>query len=355
MTPRLGLHVTNRCQRDCDHCDRDPSQTPVDLSLEVVAAALAFGRAEFGTTRVSLTGGEPTLHPQFVALIDLIADAGMQWDMVTNGERFASVLARLDERPSRVTALRSLSLSLDGASEATHDGIRGPGSFRAVMAAASICSVRGIPFGIQMTVHRRNVHELERLGLDAALLGAKHVSFAMMQATGTPLDEGLAIDPDEWRRIHHRIERLASVLRIDVVAPEGHWRSSVEPLCDPLRGETIHVNVHGRLSLCCAQSDVPTSHVTADRTVLGVLTSAAGLREAAELSALYATVGAALREHWDSAERGRWSGFSCNTCLALSGKPHWTDGGVGGTQAERERWRGAWAPAKKRPHLRVLP
>lgn len=355
MRPRLGFHVTNRCQRDCDHCLRDPSQAPVDLRLDVAAMAIAFGRAEFDTTHVSLTGGEPTLHPEFVGLIDLVAGAGMTWDMVTNGERFAEVLAHLDEVPSRVTALRSLSLSMDGATEATHDGIRGPGSFRAVMAAASICAVRGIPFGLQMTIHRRNVDELERLGLDAALLGAKHVSFAMMQPTGTALDQGLALSPDEWRQVHHRIERLASVLRITVVAPEGHFRATVEPLCGPLRGETIHVDVHGRLSLCCLQSDVPTSDASHDRTVLGPVTTASGPREAAELLSLRSTASDSLREHWDSSERGRWRGFSCNTCLALSGKPHWTDGGVGGGQADRERWRGAWAPAKKRPHLRVLP
>lgn len=355
MTPRLGLHLTNRCQRDCDHCLRDPAQTPVDLPLDAAAAAIAFVRAEFGVTHVSLTGGEPTLHPQFDALIDLVADASMTWDMMTNGERFAEVLVDLDKRPARVTALRSLSISLDGATEATHDGIRGPGSFRAVMAAASICGVRGIPFGVNMTVHRRNVGELERLGLDAALLGAKHVSFGMMQPTGTALDEGLAIGPDEWRRIHQRIERLASVLRLTVVAPEGHWRSTVEPLCGPLRGETIHVDIHGRLSLCCLQSDVPTSDAGIDRTVLGPVTTASGSRETVELAGLRAVAADALREHWDLPERGLWHGFSCNTCLALSGKPHWRDDGVGGGQAARERWRGAWAPEKKRPHLRVLP
>jgi len=355
MTPRLGFHVTNRCQRDCDHCLRDPSQVAVDLPLEAAATAIAFARAQFGVTHVSLTGGEPTLHPHFVQLIDLIAAAGMTWDMVTNGERFADIIAQLDEQPSRVTSLRSLSLSLDGANETTHDGIRGPGSFRAVMAAASICAVRSIPFGLQMTVNCRNVDEIERLGLDAALLGAKHVSFAMMQPTGTALDEELAIGPDEWRQIFHRIERLASVLRITVVAPEGYWRKTAEPLCGPLRGETMHVDVHGRLSLCCLQSDVPTSDSSEDRTVLGALTPASGARAAAELVELRATASDALRKHWDSAERGSWRGFSCNTCLALSGKPHWTDGGAGGGQAERERWRGAWAPAKKRPRLRVVP
>ena len=25
------------------------------------------------------------------------------------------------------------------------------------------------------------------------------------------------------------------------------------------------------------------------------------------------------------------------------GKPHWTEGGVGGAAAKRERWQGAWA------------
>jgi hypothetical protein len=41
-----------------------------------------------------------------------------------------------------------------------------------------------------------------------------------------------------------------------------------------------------------------------------------------------------------------WDKFPCNDCLKRYGKPHWTDEGVGGPAAARQRWRGAWSPKR---------
>src|SRR5262245_5439714 len=97
----IGFHVTDRCQLDCDHCLRDPSLKPTDLPVSLIERVLDQVGTQYGCKHVALTGGEPTLHPEFPAILDAIVARGFTWHPVTNGKRFASILAMLDEKPAR--------------------------------------------------------------------------------------------------------------------------------------------------------------------------------------------------------------------------------------------------------------
>lgn len=342
---RVGFHVTDRCQLDCDHCLRDPQQAPRDLPISVVERVLDEARHVYSVSHASLTGGEPTLHPELGALIDAIAARGFTFDLVTNGHRFERFVALLT--PPRRVAFRSLTLSLDGATEATHDGIRGEGSYRDVMRAVSLCVAEALPFGLQMAIHARNEPELEAFGLLAAELGAKHVAFAMTQPTGTKHDVGLFLPAARWKHVQSRIERLGGVLRVPVIMAEGFWAEPWLQSCAPFRSETLHIDVEGRLTLCCLHSEVPAADVNAG--VAGRIESG-GLASAHHR--LLGIIHDAQQRKLDSMERGElaeWDRFACNHCLKSFGKPHWTDAGASGPAAQRERWRGAWTPVFREP------
>ena len=347
-TQRLGLHLTDRCQLDCDHCLRDPGAEPLDLPLAIALRAIDDARSLYGITRVSLTGGEPTLHPDFFAIVDAMAARRMRWDMVTNGHRFDRVVERLDT-PARRGSLAQIVVSIDGPDAQSHDDIRGPGSFRDAMAAVALAATEGIPFGLQATLHRRNAAHIEAIGVLAGQLGAAHVSFAMMQPTGTRLDAAFALTAAEWRALHERIGALAGILRLSVIAPEGWPDPQPMSLCGPMRGDTIHVDVRGRLSLCCLHSGIPGD---GEPEVAG--SAAEGLvGPHARLLEIVRDASAArlrrLRGPHDA-----WSEFACNACLADHGKPHWSDGGVIGPTAARPRWRGAWERGADGKHVRLL-
>src|SRR5690606_18589249 len=148
-----------------------------------------------------------------------------------------------------------IALSLDGASDETHDSIRGAGQRREVLGAASVAVALGVRFGLTMTVNARNLAEIEDLAAEAEALGAAWVRFGAMQATGTPLDLELRLEPAEWREADERVRSLAERLSIPVLTTAG-WPSSSQSGCEALRGETLHVDVRGRLTLCCLHSQV---------------------------------------------------------------------------------------------------
>lgn len=334
----ITFHVTDRCQLDCEHCLRDPEQKPADLSVALVRRTLREAKALYASEHAAFTGGEPTLHPDFLGLVDAAVEEGFTWHMVTNGRRFPELAQELG--PRRLEALTALNLSLDGATEAVHDGIRGAGSYRTVMAAASACAARGIPFVLAATLHARNAHELEALGLLASQLGAAGLSFVMMQPTGTAHDPGFFLSSSDWRRVMDRIERLRATLRLPITTPEGFYRAQPFHVCVPFTQQQVHVDVHGRMNLCCQHAGVPSDgpprDVVADVAEVGL--AEAHARLIARIHQVQAEKLAAIRE----GKLSEWDHFPCNFCMKSLGKPHWTEDGASGPAAKRERWRGAW-------------
>ncbi len=332
----LAFELTDRCQLACQHCLRDPQLKPKDLSLDVIRRVLHDARRLFRSNHVALTGGEPTLHPHFIDVVDAAIDEGLTWHMVTNGATFPRTLPLLQARPLRIQQLTAVSLSLDGADEATHDAIRAPGSFRAVMTAASLCSALKLPFVFNVTLHAKNMHQLEATGLLAAELGAQKVSYVMHCATGAPSDPSLFLSSREWRSVMDRIDRIATVLKLPVSVPEGYYRESLMHTCVAFSGNQIHVDVEGRVNLCCQHAGVP---VDGDRRDI-----AGDLRNISLPEAVERVLGMGHRfqvEKLRALARGdigsEWDHFPCNYCMKVLGKPYWSDEGSSGPPALRER------------------
>lgn len=345
----LALHLTDRCNLDCSHCLRDPGTTPQDIPLDLVVGVLEQASAHYGIKHVALTGGEPTLHPSFVGVVDAIAARGMTWHMVTNGHRFDRVAAWLDVAPTRRRSLTAVNISLDGATEDTHDAVRGAGSFRQVMAAASTCHALAIPFALQFTVHRKNVTQLEAFGLLASELGAMRINYGMLVPSGTHLDADQYLGADEWRLVAARVQRLSGVLKVPVGLNEGFPKASRFHVCEPLRMHTLHVDVRGRLTMCCMHAQVPgpENDVAGDLREMSLVRAHTRL-----LDIVRETQRARLTEL--EATHDEWDEFTCNGCLRRAGKPHWTSAGAAGPGASRERWRGAWAKREQQIHLPIV-
>jgi MoaA/NifB/PqqE/SkfB family radical SAM enzyme len=354
---QIAFHLTDRCQLDCKHCLRDPAQKPLDLPLEILQSVLDQVKRLHGTMHVSLTGGEPTLHPAFLDVVDAIGERAMTWHMISNGRSFPWLLKSLAGRPNARRAMKHVYFSLDGADEPTHDKIRGPGSFREVMSACALASVHEIPFALQLVVNALNHHQLEAVGMLAAQLGAMRVSFCMLQPTGTKHDDVLKLPIGQWHAIADRIDRLTQILRIEVRAPEGWPTKQPFHVCEIFQSVQLHVDVEGRMNLCCQHAGIPAS---SDAPASGESDVVADLRTTSVAEAQRRLLGvihraqAAKLAQIDAEKFGPWDHFGCNWCLKYFGKPHWEEAGATGPAAERERWIGAWGePKNQSPRVRL--
>ena len=147
----LVIEPTNRCNRSCRHCFRNKADPPGFLPLETADTALSQAEA-LGFKVVCLTGGEVALYPQLGELLRLIAARRFYFTLVTNGYRFPEYVLPLLLEPKVKERLASVSFSLDGARAETHDGLRGPKSFREVIEGTTLCRNHRLPFSLKSTI-----------------------------------------------------------------------------------------------------------------------------------------------------------------------------------------------------------
>lgn len=338
----IAFHITDRCQLNCDHCLRDPGLKSIDIDVDLVRDILVEAQRLYGSKETSFTGGEPTLHPRFLDLVDVAVDAGYRWRMVSNGERFPRVLAALQAEPKRLGALSAFNFSLDGATEATHDLVRGKGSYRTVLGAVSLAVAHELPVVLQLTVTRANLDEIEEFALLGAQLGAARVTFGSLQPNGTFHDWSLGLKHDEFVRVVERIQRLSEILTIEVSGDEGF--NLIQPMfmCESFLNSTLHFDYGGNLNLCCRYSGIPAggddaAEIANLNEVSLAEAHAAMIRTSADtITARLKLLDEGIEDPWDQSP--------CNFCFKCHGKPHWTSNGPVGPSADRPRWRGAWEP-----------
>jgi MoaA/NifB/PqqE/SkfB family radical SAM enzyme len=203
--PRIGIELNNVCNLDCSHCFRSiyrggaENKQELFLPLETLEKILVEARP-LGYTHVAITGGEPPLHPRFGAALEIIVRRGYSYHFLTNARNFQKTLREVSQ-PSRRSTLSGISFSLDGATEATHDAIRGKGSFREVVTAIATCQSTGIESSIITTINKVNRHEIDQMALLGAHLKVKRHIFGHQNPTEHNMGEQLILPLSEWRSV----------------------------------------------------------------------------------------------------------------------------------------------------------
>lgn len=171
----LIFHVTSLCNLRCRHCwqsaDLENRQDHKDEKREMILSKdytrVLQEAMDLGLTCVKFTGGEPFLHPYIIDYLEITDQAKLSVHIETNG-------TLLDENQAkRLKNLNELlvSISLDGATPATHDRFRGVnGAFDRTIAALKLLAGFKISVQIIMCLHQENVHELD----DVVQLGSEH-------------------------------------------------------------------------------------------------------------------------------------------------------------------------------------
>ncbi len=223
---------TLACNLRCKHCGSYAgARREEELSLEeclVVADQLG----ELGCKRVSLAGGEPTMHPHWHEIGRRLTELGMQVNIVSNGWRWTP---KHLER-ARHAGLCSVALSLDGLEE-DHDFIRREGSFRQVISAMDMLVKAGLPTAVNTTINRRNRRSLPEL---RALL-IDHGVFAWQIQIATPTGNmsdhlELVLPPEDLLWLVPQIAELRqlpeSPLRVDPADDIGYYGACEQDLRD---------------------------------------------------------------------------------------------------------------------------
>lgn len=160
--------VTYACNLSCIHCLSDSGrkrdhELTTEECLKVIDTLSANKVFQF-----SIGGGEPFARDDFLDLIDYAHEKGILTCISTNGTLITDEMAaRLDHK------LVYIQVSLEGASPASNDVIRGDGSFRRAVKAIERLRKRNIEVSINTVLTKLSFPELDSLGELARSVGAK--------------------------------------------------------------------------------------------------------------------------------------------------------------------------------------
>ena len=167
-TPRsLDLEITNRCNLRCKYCSHFTSAGDVDQDLPGEEWLQFFEELNrCAVTNVTLSGGEAFCREDLGELIQGIVRNRMRFNILSNGTLVTDEMAAFLASTGRCSGVQ---VSIDGSIATTHDAFRGKGNFVKAMTGIEILQKHGIPVAIRVTIHRKNVHDLE--GVARLLLG----------------------------------------------------------------------------------------------------------------------------------------------------------------------------------------
>ncbi len=249
---RLIVELTNICNLHCSYCLRDEEALYHSranfLAPEFLDSIVKQAMATIGISHVTFTGGEPTLHPGFTNILEIVAANNLTTSFVTNGWNFEKLWPTLLTNKSIIT---HVAFSVDGATREDHDNWRGEGSFERIVRAFSRCFASELPFVVKTTIRRDNVAKLEQMALFAARMGAAALNFVHVMPTSADIENTSGLNLDERRLAEREIASLARIFRMKIGIDVGYYNLDPRPPCGALAGVNCNVDYRGRMSLCC--------------------------------------------------------------------------------------------------------
>lgn len=188
--------VTWQLTRDCDlaclHCctDSAPGKAmPGELTREQ-ALKLSKEIAAAGVPYVMVVGGEPTIVPHFLEVCRALSDGGCLLKIETNGQNF-------DVDALKGLAIRSIQISLDGASQETYGRQRVHGDFAKAVEACRRVVAAGLPLEVTFAPTKINLSDAEAVIDLAASLKAFRFNSGRLMRLGTAVKLWDRLEPSE--------------------------------------------------------------------------------------------------------------------------------------------------------------
>lgn len=205
--PHLAIELTDKCNLSCKHCYRNAKHEGTFIDKSKLFDLIDQLSGE-GLELVEVTGGEPTLHPDIVEIIEyLVSKLGLV-AVLTNGANVnKNVIDTFIGSKGKVL----VNISIDSSTPDFHDAFRGvKGCWQQSCKAVKELADNGVLVRVAMSVTPENMFDVESTLLLAKNLGAQ--SFAWEQCS--PQGRGVNIswkDVSEYDYLEY--ERISKCLR----------------------------------------------------------------------------------------------------------------------------------------------
>jgi MoaA/NifB/PqqE/SkfB family radical SAM enzyme len=197
----IDLYLTSACNRQCSYCFLSESffANRQHMSVGTVAEIVRW-TAESTIEEITLLGGEPAMHPDFVAIVALIKAAGLAVRTVTNGS--SKFRAAMTHGPTSA-AMDRVAVSLDVPNPELFDQLRGRGAFKDAMRTIELLALARKQFDINFTVVKSALPYVRQMLRFAEDLGARRINMHWFSPVGRGKlnAQHETVSSDEWREV----------------------------------------------------------------------------------------------------------------------------------------------------------
>lgn len=261
------ISITTRCNFNCPHCLRsevDKNKSLVkDLPVPVFKTVLKEGK-KINFQFVSLTGGEPILHPYFRKVISLINQYNYKLFITSNGWLYKEYWEVIKQNPRNKTIF----LSVDGTTAEVHDTIRDKqGSFERLIEAIEFYRGRRVPMIITFCVTKQNYHQIEKLPEFCLKHGIKFIKWitvfpVIKNSSGIDSINNVLTDSERreaLQKIFNLQEKFkgrcaflitSSFFSVSRILNNGLDKNRID-FCPALNGSAFYIDHDGGMLFCC--------------------------------------------------------------------------------------------------------
>jgi sulfatase maturation enzyme AslB (radical SAM superfamily) len=270
----MSVEIISSCNLRCPGCwvknshNLSTARTIEVMDVGILERTLKFGR-NMGISKISLLGGEPTLHPQLPEIIKKAYALGYEKVSITTNGVFAS--SKIEELAA--SNLSNISFSIDGSTPEMHNMIRpsmnGRDTFSVTINNLRKALIYSKEYGFTVTVNHTifpaNFHDTESMIKFVASIGVKrcrlHFTFpgdgernvAVKDVNAHNQDNGTYILPEDWLALYDRCKTLSRLLGIEIQIARVYGRSEVAKTM-AIKAPYLDVLPNGKLLMCSTHS-----------------------------------------------------------------------------------------------------
>lgn len=243
----LEIHIslTDRCIQKCKHCYKSASSCGKDVDFKDLCDFLdrMIGYVPY----LCLSGGEPTLHPDFIRIMEKYSTF-YNVCVLTSGVRISpllDVIAKAD---------RGMVVSLYSSIPAIHDEFAGYiGSYNEIMKSLNIALANGIHTAVTTLLSRNNFDDIADLVEMIVPKGIKTITIGKITSVGRAKEndlEVLNIIPDDLREKLLCLKKKYNIIKI----PDNETCENILLPFSPLKCSagtlSWSINEHGQIHPC---------------------------------------------------------------------------------------------------------
>ena len=270
----MSVEIVSSCNLNCPGCwvkhshGLSTARFIEVMDADILERTLKFGR-NMGISRISLLGGEPTLHPELPVIIKKAYELGYKKVSITTNGVFAS--SKIEELAA--SNLSNISFSIDGSTPEIHNMIR-PSMNGKDIFSVTINNLRkavlyskeyGFAVTVNHTIFPANFHDTESMIKFVAGIGVKrcrlHFTFpgdgernvAVEDVNAHNQDNGTYILPEDWLTLYDRCKTLSRELGVEIQIARVYGSSEVSKAA-LIKAPYLNVLPNGELLMCTTHS-----------------------------------------------------------------------------------------------------